>query len=158
MATCNPGGALKWKPQYSEQLRGAKVAVISDHDEPGLKHGEQVADSLAGVAEAVVTINLPGLGPKGDLTDWVNGGGTADQLKTLILAAVEGEASEPTPPGKGPKIGPALTNLCRCSNRKEVDWLWNPYFARKKIGNLWGDPGSGKTYLALQIRDTRFNW
>ncbi len=34
-ATCNPGGAGKWKPQLAQLLRGARVAIIPDNDDVG---------------------------------------------------------------------------------------------------------------------------
>jgi len=34
-ATCNAGGAGKWKPEHSEFLRGADVVIIPDNDDPG---------------------------------------------------------------------------------------------------------------------------
>jgi hypothetical protein len=37
-ATCNVGGAGKWKPEYSEVLRGATVIVIPDNDKVGREH------------------------------------------------------------------------------------------------------------------------
>jgi 5S rRNA maturation endonuclease (ribonuclease M5) len=52
-ATCNPGGAGKWRPEYAEVLRGARVVIVADLDEPGLKHARGVEDSLTGVAAAV---------------------------------------------------------------------------------------------------------
>jgi len=53
VATCNPGGAGKWRPEYAETLRGARVVVIADRDEPGYRHAREVASSLEGVAAAV---------------------------------------------------------------------------------------------------------
>jgi 5S rRNA maturation endonuclease (ribonuclease M5) len=53
VATCNPGGAGKWRAGYSEMLRGARVAVLPDNDESGRRHARQVAESLAGVAQDV---------------------------------------------------------------------------------------------------------
>jgi hypothetical protein len=35
VATCNVGGAGKWKPEYNEHLRGRRIAVIPDNDEQG---------------------------------------------------------------------------------------------------------------------------
>ena len=35
--------------------------------------------------------------------------------------------------------------------REEVRWLWHPYIARGKITILQGDPGEGKTTLALHL-------
>jgi putative DNA primase/helicase len=52
-ATTNPGGAGKWRPEYSESLRGAHVVIIADKDEPGRKHAASVAASLAPLAAAV---------------------------------------------------------------------------------------------------------
>jgi hypothetical protein len=47
VATCNPGGAGKWKPEYAEQLAGSReVVVIADHDEAGIPHARAVAADL----------------------------------------------------------------------------------------------------------------
>jgi hypothetical protein len=34
-ATCNSGGAGSWKPDYADYLRGARVIIVADKDEPG---------------------------------------------------------------------------------------------------------------------------
>jgi hypothetical protein len=39
-ATCNAGGAGKWKPEHSAFLRGADVVILPDNDEAGRKHRE----------------------------------------------------------------------------------------------------------------------
>ncbi|WP_327429468.1 DUF3987 domain-containing protein [Streptomyces sp. NBC_01236] len=47
VATCNVGGAGKWRDDYSEALRGAaEVVVVADRDGPGRKHASAVADSV----------------------------------------------------------------------------------------------------------------
>src|SRR5215471_17633630 len=38
VATTCPMGAEKWRPEYSQSLRGAKVIVIADRDEGGYRH------------------------------------------------------------------------------------------------------------------------
>jgi len=53
VATCNPGGAGKWRAEYADSLRGARVFIVADRDEPGRKHAEQVARALAGIAASV---------------------------------------------------------------------------------------------------------
>lgn len=62
-ATCNPGGAGKWRQGYDAHFAGADVTVVADRDEPGIAHARDVADRLAGVA-AQVRIVLPGAGAK----------------------------------------------------------------------------------------------
>lgn len=53
VATCNPGGAGKWRDEYSEVLREAVVIIIADKDKPGQAHARQVMASLKGIAAAV---------------------------------------------------------------------------------------------------------
>ncbi len=53
IATCNPGGAGKWRPEHTEALRGAKVTVVADCDKAGRDHARKVAAALDGVAVEV---------------------------------------------------------------------------------------------------------
>lgn len=94
-ATTAPGGAGKWQAEYSEALRGACVVILPDNDEPGKKHAEAVAKALAGVAAEIKVVELPGLPPKGDVSEWLAAGGTKEELLALV------EAAEPwQPPGE----------------------------------------------------------
>jgi len=77
VATCNAGGAGKWKAEHAEYLQGGNVAVIPDNDKPGRKHAEQVARSLIGIAASVRVVELLGLDPKGDVSDWIEAHGPA---------------------------------------------------------------------------------
>ncbi|MDP9395147.1 MAG: hypothetical protein M3Q27_13280, partial [Actinomycetota bacterium] len=80
VATCNPGGAGKWRDQHAETLTGAHVIVVADRDEPGRKHAAQVASSLAGKA-ASVRIVVAATGK--DLHDHLAAGHTLDELVDL---------------------------------------------------------------------------
>ena len=80
VATTNAGGAGKWRPELSEFLRGRRVVVILDNDAAGESHGQLVARSLFGIARSVALLRLPGLPPKGDVSDWLDAGGTVEQL------------------------------------------------------------------------------
>lgn len=82
LATTNPMGAGKWRSGYSETLKGRNVALIADNDESGHKHADTVAQSLMNIA-SVKIVNLPGLPNKGDVSDWLNGDGTAEKLRQL---------------------------------------------------------------------------
>jgi hypothetical protein len=85
-ATCNAGGAGKWKAEHSEYLRGADVVVVADNDQKGRQHAEQVAASLHDIAASIRMLELPGLAPKGDIIDWHEAGGTVEQLHALIAS------------------------------------------------------------------------
>ena len=93
-ATCNAGGAGKWKPAHSEYLAGRHVVVLEDNDSPGAKHAQQAAKSLQGKAASVKVIQLPGLPAKGDVSDWLDAGGTADKLRAIVEAVPEWEPAE----------------------------------------------------------------
>lgn len=71
LAVCNDSGAGHWRPEFSEKLRGKEVAILPDNDEPGRKHAAMVARALAGIARSVKKVELPGLGPKEDVYDWL---------------------------------------------------------------------------------------
>lgn len=49
-ATCNAGGAGKWRDEYSRALDGANVIIVVDKDDAGRKHAAQVKAALAGHA------------------------------------------------------------------------------------------------------------
>jgi hypothetical protein len=88
-ATCNAGGAKKWKPAHAEFLRGADVILAPDNDNAGWQHSHLVGASLVGIAKTVRVLVLPGLGAKGDIIDWQLAGGTREQLEALLAEAPE---------------------------------------------------------------------
>jgi len=94
VATTNPGGAGKWRPEYNEPLQGRKVVILPDHDPDGVTtaadHGSEVAASLKGVVAGVRTLNLPGLVGKEDVSNWLDGGHTVDELLGLIEETQDG--------------------------------------------------------------------
>ncbi|HEY1599246.1 MAG TPA: hypothetical protein VGG64_06565 [Pirellulales bacterium] len=87
VATCNPMGAGKWRDEYSDHLRGRHVVILEDNDDAGRKHTQQVVRSLQGVAASVRVLALPDLPPHGDVSDWLNNGGTGAELRIHADAA-----------------------------------------------------------------------
>ena len=109
VATCNPMGAEKWRDEFSPHLQGRAVVVLADNDEPGRRHAEQVARSVAphaagvkvlDMAEACRKLGLRDLPEKGDVSDLLDLGGTAQDLGRLAaeggsvsFVSAQGEAS-----------------------------------------------------------------
>jgi hypothetical protein len=83
VATTNSSGAGKWRYEYNEHLRGRNVVILPDNDQPGREHAEQVSKSLGGIVASAKVVSLPGLPEKGDVSDWLNEGGTAERLREL---------------------------------------------------------------------------
>lgn len=94
-ATCCPMGAGKWRDAYSEYLRSAEVIVLPDNDTAGEKHAQKVLNSLAPVAASLKYLRLPELVDKGDVSDWIASGGSADALRLLISTEKPWQPSSP---------------------------------------------------------------
>jgi hypothetical protein len=83
LATTNSGGAGKWKKHLSRYFNGRNLVILPDNDDIGRSHAEKVARSLSGSTSSIKILNLPGLRQKGDVSDWLRDGGTAEELSRL---------------------------------------------------------------------------
>ena len=89
IATCNVGGAGKWSKSYSDRLKGRKVVILPDNDSAGWEHAAKVAELSKDLARSVKIVTLPGLDPKGDVIDWIRGGGTKERLMELVASPAD---------------------------------------------------------------------
>lgn len=83
-ATCNPGGAGKWRPGFSKCLKGKRIVILPDNDLPGQEHARQVADGVLPYAREVRIVTVS---TGKDATDWINGGATREVIEAAIAAA-----------------------------------------------------------------------
>ncbi len=155
-ATTNAGGAGKWRGHgYEKFFTGARVCVIPDNDTPGRKHGEEVAQSLDGIATEIRILDLPNLPPKGDVSDWLDAGGTRENLLGLIDAAPKWTPSRST------EASPSL-------EKAQVLDLANPLdVARKFLAANYGGEGRARLvhynggfleYKGARWADTEDQW
>ncbi|WP_339910809.1 phage/plasmid primase, P4 family [Symmachiella dynata] len=94
VATCNVGGAQKWKESYSKFFERRRVAILPDNDAPGRAHADDVARKLHAAAASVKVVTLPGLTAKGDVSNWLDAGGTVDELRRLVSETVEWKSAD----------------------------------------------------------------
>ena len=115
-ATCNVGGAGKWREEYNARLKGATVCVVADKDKPGRDHAQQVAASLQGVAASVRVIEVPDANgkPCKDAADYLAAGGTAADLLALADSAPEWQ------PAKPPQVEPAAASDSSADIRGQI--------------------------------------
>jgi replicative DNA helicase len=83
LATCNNGGAENFSAVLAPHFTGKEVLVFPDNDESGRKHALKVAAMLTPHAAVVKVIEIPGLPLKGDVSDFLQKGGTVEQLDRL---------------------------------------------------------------------------
>ncbi len=137
-ATTMPGGAGKWRHEYTETLTGAhKVIIVADADEPGRKHARAVADALLPHVREVGVVE-PAAGK--DATDHVLAG---YGLKDFRLSYHPGEIRAPA----------RSVRLISASNVKvrPVRWIWEKRFAAGSLSLLAGREGAGKSSVCYDV-------
>jgi KaiC/GvpD/RAD55 family RecA-like ATPase len=152
LATTNPGGAGKWRREYSEVLRGRRVVILPDMDDPGWAHAEQVARSLKGIAAAVRVVTIPGLGHKQDVSDWLTGGPLA--LPMLLSMAENLDTYEEFDTGaESEPISQRfhLLTVAELLAAPAPKWTVHELIPERGIGVIFGATGSGKTFAALDL-------
>lgn len=136
-ATCNPGGAGKWRPEYAEFLRDAIVHIVADKDKPGQAHARQVAATLDGIARGVEILEAAD-GHK-DAAAHLGAG--------LTLAALEVTYEEGDAP---PDLAPDLHEFLAIED-PESDWVI-PGLLERGDRLIWtGFEGLGKSVITRQL-------
>jgi putative DNA primase/helicase len=82
------GGTGDGLPDGCEShVTGRHVVILADNDEAGRKHANAKAARVQAVAASVRIVEFPKLPPKGDVSDWIAQGHTAEQLTALADGA-----------------------------------------------------------------------
>lgn len=144
-ATCNAMGAGKWTDGLSDQLAGADVVILPDNDDAGRQHAALVGASLRGKAKSVRTVALPELPQKGDVSDWLNMGGDAEQLIELAMKAKPWAPERPQSQfGAIPWCDIDSVNIAYAPLVKGLMFQGD-------TGMFFGESGSGKSFLAVDM-------
>ncbi|MDB7887078.1 AAA family ATPase [Flavonifractor plautii] len=93
-------GRGKWRPEYTEQLKGLPICIFQDNDKIGKDYAQETAAALHGVASSVQVLDLSQVWPKvpekGDISDLIAQFGpekSCDMIAQLISTTPEWEAS-----------------------------------------------------------------
>lgn len=125
-------------------MRGAEVVALRDNDEAGAKYQARVARSCFGKAKSIRVLDLPGLAPKGDVSDWLASGGTKAELERLADAAPLYTLKERS------------TLSVSASDFMTLDipnthWLVESIWQEHALGFIAGAPKAYKSFLALDL-------
>lgn len=147
-ATTNPGGAGKWPDNFARWFDGRHAIVLPDNDQPGRDHAQDVARKLKGHAASIRIIELPGLPPRGDVTDWLAAGGTILELEDLAQATPAWTPEQAGP--NGATKPPALVTAKQfVDGFKAPEYVVDGLFQRGRIYSETGPTGHGKTAVSL---------
>lgn len=129
-----------WTP-----LAGRDCVILPDNDEPGRKYAAAVSRLLLALdpPARVKVVKLPGLPAGGDIEQFLESGGTKEQIELL--------ADEAKPLNPHDHIGGPMLRRLSDVQPEEVQWLWPGRMAIGKINLLFGDPGLGKSFITLDM-------
>lgn len=142
-ATTNTFGAqASWEDYYADWLKGAEIVIIEDKDDAGKKHTKKIRHCLGEKVKSIKVIRLPDIGEHKikDAFDWINYGGTPEQLKKLVL---EMPVKKPT--------GEKLNYDMLVSQLNVDDFLYIPGRGLFKYANGYYDE-TPEEYLELSIK------
>ena len=159
-ATCNPGGAsepgrqTKWRPEYSEPLRGADIVILPDNDEPGRAHADAIARMCSGIAREIRILDLaqhwPDCPKGGDVSDWIAAGHSREELDKLI------EQAAPYSPASAEQHDAKAFTESETFNAVELDKMEFPPVKSivpgifvEGLTLFCGKPKAGKSWLLL---------
>ena len=169
VATTCPFGAGKWTPEHAALFpEGSTVGILPDNDEPGRAHAELVARTLLARGCDPRIVELPGLPPKGDIVEYLEAGGTRDDVLMMVDRApswkppeLEAEpeteheekieiaaAAEPEPVKR--KRFPILT-AAEILAMPDLRWIVQDIVLEDSMIQCFGEPGAYKSFIAQDV-------
>jgi hypothetical protein len=152
-ASCNahgasePGKKVKWTKAHSEQLKGADIVVLNDNDAAGYTHADAAAKLSLGIAKRVRRLDLaphwPDMPKSNDVSDWLDGGRSGQQLVELIESAPDyttetdsktASENDPKPASDSPGAIEDSAELERLARMSPLDYERARKEAGKKLG------------------------
>jgi putative DNA primase/helicase len=153
------GGVGDGLPEgISPYLKDRRIVILADNDEPGRAHAEKKAVvAFAAGAAAIKIVHFEELPPKGDVSDFIASGGTAEQLLNRIDAAPlwqtspQGEVSEPVDHANGVGRYQLVMRCMADVEPEKIEWLWPGRIAIGKQTLIGGEPGLGKSQITAAL-------
>jgi len=144
------GSSKSWQDKFKEYYRGAKkVIILPDNDQPGKEYAGQKAKSLHGIAEEVKIVELPGLKEREDVTDWINGGHTKEELLELVKNTPVYSPAAPPVEQKEKKKTLLDYDLKPGDLNIPEEWLIKDILAPYTINLYYSASGAGKSFYWL---------
>ena len=159
-AKTQPG--KNWRSEYTEQLVAAhveRVAATPDNDEAGRVYATDAAAACDAAGITAKVVDLPGVPPKGDVSDWLDAGHTKEELLALLRTT---PAYDPDVAGDADGVSDRVNDQAKRQRQviltpasaipmRPVRWLWENRLALGTLTLLGGREGVGKTICAYTL-------
>jgi hypothetical protein len=141
IATTNPGGAKVWQTELGQWFKGKELAyILEDNDAAGREHTRKIQAALAGIVPEIAVVTFPDVPDKGDVSDWLELGGT----KKLLLARAE-QARQ-----RAKALDDIITVNLATVKPRALRWLWPGHLVRGGLELIAGTPEIGKSQVQCQ--------
>ena len=146
-------GPGKWKPEYTEQIKGLSVCIFQDNDDVGKAYAQETAAALHGVASQVWVLDLSRVWPEipehGDVSDLIAKFGDEKACELIAQLATSTPEWEPAPPEEDPFL--SCFKTLGDFEEEEATWLVPGWIPEGQITLMAADGGIGKTTLWCNI-------
>ena len=137
-------------------LKDRHLAIPADNDDLGRAHAEKKASvAFAAGAASIKIVHFPELAQKGDVSDFIELGGTAEELVALVGVAEVWSPPQDTSRGetteKARSEEALISRLAAEILPEKIEWLWPGRLAIGKHTCVAGEPGAGKSQLTIAI-------
>lgn len=145
IATTARGGATAFPvtDDFAVWFDGATVYALPDNDEPGEKWLDRVLKAIP----HATGIKIPGLPHKGDVSDWLDAGGSVDQLRALAEYQHESETTDD--PSSSPRIAPTPAVWIEPKDIPQREVLYGVHLYRKFVSMTVSPGGLGKSSMVM---------
>jgi hypothetical protein len=119
------------------------VFIIPDNDAAGRKRADAVLKAIEGHVASARVLELPNLPDKGDVSDWLDAGGTIDELIRLTENLAHADAND--------DLGEFFTLFDAIELDTYDEYLIDEVLPNQGIGYLIGASYTTKTFAALDL-------
>jgi hypothetical protein len=141
-------GAGKWRAEFNQHFTGSDAVIIGENNVTGRAHVAKAAAEISTVASIVRTVELGGLDEHGDISDWIEAGGTQSDLETLVELAALHNKEERRQPTRG--FATKNSNTIMETEFEPLRWTV-PDYVPEGLSILAGRQKLGKTWLAIDF-------
>lgn len=108
VATTNPNGYEGWSDDFTEFFKGRRVVIVEDNDDASRHRTSVIRRSISKVAKSVQVVRFDDRPEKSDVTDFLESGGTVEELFARIGPTYRDDEIERD---KNGKVFPSQRNI-----------------------------------------------
>ncbi|MBU0579695.1 MAG: AAA family ATPase, partial [Candidatus Margulisbacteria bacterium] len=135
------GGTSEWKEEFAEKFKGVPATyLLPDNDDVGRKLINKIAEDICKYTTALI-IDLPGLEEKEDVSNWMELGGSIEELEKLFNDAKPYKKKNKT----------CFMDYVLKPGDLDIpeEWLINGVIAPETTTVIYSKAGGGKSYFTL---------